>query len=295
MPILETVGFRIEYSEAGAGAPVVLVHGSVSGNRQWKSLVQELEPHFRVLAPNLFGYGETSRWQEEGSQTIADQANLIISLAQQFPGPIRLVGHSFGGSVALKVATMLGGRISHLFLFEPNPFYLLAQNGRAEAYAEAIALRDFIKSYGAKGDWVAVAERFVDYWLGDGAWAVTPEKRRLAYLQLLRPNYYEWDCMESDETEIENIARMSAKAMLVYSAGARRPTREIARLFEERCPNWSVATIAEGGHMAPLTHPHLVNPLVSRFLRDEQSSSSSFPRDGFPTRAARISSGQAPI
>jgi pimeloyl-ACP methyl ester carboxylesterase len=272
MPILQTSGFRIDYSDAGAGTPVVLVHSSVSGNRQWNGLVQELEPHSRVLAPNLFGYGDTTAWQQDGSQTLADQANLVLRVAEQVPGRIRLVGHSFGGSVALKAAAMLGDRVSHLFLFEPNPFYLLAQNGRADAYAEAMELRDFIKSYGAKGDWAAVAQRFVDYWLGDGAWAVTPEQRQLAYMRLLRPNYYEWDCMKSDAIAIENVAQLSAKAMLVYSAGARRPIREIAQLIEERCPNWSVATVAEGGHMAMLTHPHLVNPLVTKFLRDQQTS-----------------------
>ena len=266
MPILETSGFRIDYSDAGAGTPVVLVHSSVSGNRQWNSLVRELEPHFRVLAPNLFGYGETTAWQQDGSQTLTDQANLVLSVVQQFPGPIRLVGHSFGGAVALKAATMLGDRISHLFLFEPNPFWLLAQNDRAQAYAEAMELRDFLKRRGAEGDSAAVAERFVDYWVGDGAWALTPEPRQLAYVKLLRPNYYEWDCMKSDEIAIENVAQIPAEAMLVYSAGARRPIREIATLIEKSCPKWSIATVAEGGHMAMLTHPHLINPLVAAFL-----------------------------
>jgi len=228
------------------------------------------------------GYGETTAWQQDGSQTFADQANLVMRVARQFPGPIRLVGHSFGGAVALKAATMLGDRVSHLFLFEPNPFYLLAQNGRADAYAEAMELRDFIKSYGAKRDWAAVAKRFVDYWLGDGAWAVTPQQRQLAYMRLLHPTYYEWDCMKSEQIAIESIAQICAKAMLVYSAGARRPIREIARLIEERCPNWSVATVAEGGHMAMLTHPHLVNPLVTKFLRDERSSANSLRQVASP-------------
>jgi hypothetical protein len=127
-------------------------------------------------------------------------------------------------------------------------------------------LRDFLKRRGAEGDSAAVAERFVDYWVGDGAWALTPEPRQLAYVKLLRPNYYEWDCMKSDEIAIENVAQIPAEAMLVYSAGARRPIREIATLIEKSCPKWSIATVAEGGHMAMLTHPHLINPLVTAFL-----------------------------
>ncbi len=279
MPVLERGKLRIDFSDAGTGEPVVLVHSSVSGNRQWKRLVQDLQPYFRVMAVNLFGYGETSAWNEKATQTIADQADLVLSLVRDIPGPVRIVGHSFGGSVACKAAVMLGKRASHLFLFEPTLFHLLAQNGRREAYAEATALRDFIKSHGKKDDWDAVTERFVDYWIGDGGWAAMPHDRRLAYIQLLRPNYCEWDCLETDRTTIEEFARIPAKAMIAYTPDARRPSREIAQLFEDKCPNWSVVRIAEGGHMAPLTHPHVVNPIIAGFLSEDRDIEVLNPRD----------------
>jgi pimeloyl-ACP methyl ester carboxylesterase len=99
-------------------------------------------------------------------------------------------------------------------------------------------------------------------------------------MQLLRPNYYEWDCVGSDQTTIEELDRIPARTMLVYSSSARRASREIAQLFAEKCPNWSVVKIAEGGHMAPLTHPDVVNPLITRFLRQvRQSSRAKPPRD----------------
>lgn len=288
MPVLEHKNLRIDFSDAGCGAPVVLVHSSVSGNRQWKRLVQELQPHFRVLAVNLFGYGETSAWNEETTQTIADQADLVLRLVRDIPGPVRIVGHSFGGSVACKAAAMLGQRASHLFLFEPTLFHLLGQNGRREAHAEAAALRDFVKLHGKHDRWETVAERFVDYWIGDGGWAATPDERRLAYMQLLRPNYYEWDSVDSDQTTLEELDGISARAMMVYSSGARRASREIAQLFEEHCPNWSVVRIGEGGHMAPLTHPHVVNPLIADFLKEErQTGTANLQANASPTCGAR--------
>ncbi|MDZ4253276.1 MAG: alpha/beta hydrolase [Sulfuritalea sp.] len=288
MPVLQYGKLRIDFSDAGAGDPVVLVHSSVSGNRQWRRLAQELQPHFRVLAVNLFGYGETSAWTEEGTQTIADQARLVLRLVRDIPGPVRIVGHSFGGSVAAKAAALLGKRASHLCLFEPTLFHLLAQNDRREAYAEAAALRDFVKLHGKNDRWEAVAERFVEYWIGDGGWAATPHERRLAYMQLLRPNYYEWDGVDSDQTTIEEFDRIPARAMMVYSSGARRASREIVQLFAEKCPNWSVVRIAEGGHMAPLTHPDVVNPLITRFLKeDRQVSMAKLPPDGASRRLTR--------
>lgn len=270
MPVLQHGKIRIDFNDAGSGDPVVLVHSSVSGKRQWKHLTQELQPHFRVLALNLFGYGETSAWNGDATQTITDQAGLVLALLQDLPGPVRIVGHSFGAAVACQAATLLGSRASHLFLFEPTLFQLLAQDGCRDAHAEAMSLRDFIKHHGQRDDWTEVAERFVDYWLGDGGWAATPEERRQAYMQLLRPNQFEWDCLASDRTTLEDLAALRARAMIAYSPAARRPIREIVGLIESRCPNWSVARIAEGGHMAPLTHPQVVNPLIADFLRKEQ-------------------------
>lgn len=270
MPILESGKLRIDYSDAGSGDCVVLVHSSVSGNRQWKRLAQELQDGFRVLAPNLFGYGETTAWQEDGTQTLADHVALVTTVCDKVAGPIRLVGHSFGGAIALKVAAELGERVSHLVLYEPNPFYLLRHDGRTEAFAEAMALHDDVKRLGKQGNWLALAERFADYFSGDGSWAQMPPDRRAAFAKGLPPNYYEWDCVHGDGTTVEEFRDLPAKTLLLRSADTRMALREIAELFQDACPHWSFITVPDGGHMAPLTHPQLVNPLIAGFLREER-------------------------
>lgn len=54
---------------------------------------------------------------------------------------------------------------------------------------------------------------------------------------------------------------------------AKRPIREIIELFVDACPHWSFREIAEGGHMAPLFQPELVNPIVTEFLNSIDTSS----------------------
>jgi len=255
----------------------VLIHSSVSGNRQWKRLTQALQDRFRVLAPNLYGYGETTPWQEDGTQTLADQVALIEAICDRVAGPIRLVGHSFGGSIALKAAAKLGKRVSHLVLYEPNPFYLLQQDGRSEAYTEAMALHDDVKRIGKQGDWLALAERFADYFSGDGAWMQMPPERRAAFANFIAPNYYEWDCMRSDATTVEEYRDMPARTLLLHSADTRMALREIAELFQDACPHWSFATLPGGGHMAPLTRPDAVNPLIAAFLREDRRNDAATP------------------
>ena len=60
MPVLEKNGLLIDYLEEGQGVPVILIHSSVSGNRQWKSLTESLKDKYQVLAVNLMGYGKTT-------------------------------------------------------------------------------------------------------------------------------------------------------------------------------------------------------------------------------------------
>jgi pimeloyl-ACP methyl ester carboxylesterase len=135
-----------------------------------------------------------------------------------------------------------------------------------EAFLESRALRDHVKCFGSLGDWDKVAERFADYWLGDGTWATMPEKRRTAFAAGLQPNFFEWDAVMSEETTLEQWQSIPARTLVMNDPQTRRPIREIVEIFAQACPRWSFHAIVGGGHMAPLTRPELVNPVVRRFL-----------------------------
>ena len=251
---------------------VVLVHCSASGARQWRRLMDDLKANFHVRAVNLFGYGKTPPWSIEASQTLEDQARLVETALPRNADSVCLVGHSFGGSVAMKLAARLSGRVASLVLLETNPFYLLKQSGRAEAFAEAMELRDCVKKFGAVGDWVTAAEQFADYWGGAGSWQDMPEERRRVLAEALKPNYFEWDAVINETTPAEEWARLLPLATLVVSdPNTVLPIREITAILRLACPMWTYKEIAGGGHMAPITRPDVINPLVGSFLRSQTS------------------------
>ena len=266
MPVLSTGDLKIDHTDDGEGQAVVLIHSSVSANRQWRALTEALKDRYRVLAINVFGYGETTPWPRTSPQSLHAQAELVLALCEELGTPIHLVGHSFGGSVALKSAMLLGRRVGNLILLEPNPFYLLKQNGRTQAFLEARNLRDYVKRFGSLEDWPTVAERFADYWLGDGSWNTMSEKHRAAFAQSLPPNFHEWDAVMEEETTLEECKALTTRTLVVSDAATRLPIREIVNLFANACLHWSFHTIPEGGHMAPLTRPELINPVIREFL-----------------------------
>jgi len=259
---------QADYLEAGASGPVVmLVHSSVAGARQWRRLMEELKDYFHVRAVNLFGYGKTPAWPNEISQSLDAQARVVEAALPADAGEIYLVGHSFGGSVAMKAAARLSGRVAKLVLLEPNPVHLLAQSGRTAAYAEAMDMRNCIKKFGALGEWMAAAERFADYWGGAGSWQAMQADRREAFTQALKPNFFEWDAVTGETTPLLEWVRLLPRQTLVLAdPNTLRPIREIVSLLRQSCPGWTFADVA-GGLMAPLTRPDLINPIVAAFLR----------------------------
>jgi pimeloyl-ACP methyl ester carboxylesterase len=113
---------EVDYIEAGSAGPaVMLVHSSVAGARQWRRLMEDLKDGFRVLAVSLFGYGKTPAWPGGANQSLDDQARLVEAALPADAEEVYLVGHSLGGSVAMKVAARLQGRVTKLVLLEPNP------------------------------------------------------------------------------------------------------------------------------------------------------------------------------
>jgi pimeloyl-ACP methyl ester carboxylesterase len=266
MPTLLRPGLSIDYVDSGEGPPVLLLHSSVSGNRQWRKLISQLSG-FRVIAPNLMGYGATTPWHGRRAQTLDDAAQVALQLVEalQLDAPLRIVGHSFGGAVALWTAHQLGTRVSHLALYEPMLPGLLPAHGRFSAAQETGALYADVKHLGAAGDWMALARRFTDYFNGDGAWATSPPERRQSIAELLRPNPDEWDaCIEARLADA--FDGVSARTLLMRGGATRPALREMAALLHQRFAHWRVADLAGCGHMAPLTHADDVNRRIVEFF-----------------------------
>ena len=112
-------GIKTNYLEAGKGDPVVLIHGSgpgVTSYANWRLVLPALAENFRVVAPDMVGFGFSERPAniEYGVQTWADQ---VVGLMDTLELPTaHMVGNSFGGAIALRIATQHPDRVGKLVL-----------------------------------------------------------------------------------------------------------------------------------------------------------------------------------
>ncbi|MGH6612075.1 MAG: alpha/beta fold hydrolase, partial [Burkholderiaceae bacterium] len=83
---------------------VILLHSSGSSAKQWQALSEALTPQYCVHAVDFHDHGNQREWSSDATLTLADEAALVTPLLP--PEGAHVIGHSYGGAVALKVAAM---------------------------------------------------------------------------------------------------------------------------------------------------------------------------------------------
>jgi pimeloyl-ACP methyl ester carboxylesterase len=266
----------IELLDDGVGRPVLLAHCSASGAQQWAPLVGALSRTRRVIAPNLLGYGRTDPRSSAARRTLAGQAAVLLESAEGLAGPVDLIGHSFGAVLALEAAAALGERLGRIVLFEPNAFAILRASSHRTAFAEIQSLFSHVRSCAAREDLRALAERFADFFSGDGIWSAMPESRRAALAEALRFNPDEWEAVMTCDLDVSRWQTLAnQRVLLVWARDTRRPLRAVAEVLGQHYPNWVTLELDRGGHMAPLLRPRPFNAAAMQFISGETTASVS--------------------
>jgi pimeloyl-ACP methyl ester carboxylesterase len=111
-------GLRLHYADWGnaAAPPAILIHGGRDHCRSLDLIARALQPHFHVMAPDLRGHGD-SEWAKASSYSLADNVYDLTHLRGAGREAV-LVGHSFGGMIALAYAGTFPERVSHLVVLD---------------------------------------------------------------------------------------------------------------------------------------------------------------------------------
>jgi pimeloyl-ACP methyl ester carboxylesterase len=218
---------RVYHREAGTGNAVVCLHASASSSAQWRPLMDRLAGRFRTLAADLYGSGRSPAWPGERPLWLADEVALLEPVFEAAGPRFHLVGHSYGGAVALRAALADPGRVESLVLFEPVLFSLLtAEDPKHAAALEIAAVRDDTIAAVRAGDLGASGARFVDYWMGPGAWARMHQARRETIADQMRQVTAEWHAAYMDR---QHVTRPAPQGRLVTPTADAPPSSRESR------------------------------------------------------------------
>jgi len=106
--------------DEGKGFPLVLVHGFLGSSKMWKPQIDFFKYQFRVITPDLPGFGRSNKAKSHNS--IQSIANLLLDcLEEKKIDKFHLLGHSMGGMIVQEMAKKSGGKISKLVCYSTGP------------------------------------------------------------------------------------------------------------------------------------------------------------------------------
>ena len=258
------------YLDDGGGPPVILVHCSSASHREWSFLTRSLSDDFRVLAPDLLGYGESSPWPETTSAGLGSDLDVVESLIGLAGPEVHLIGHSYGGALCLEAARRDAerrqGTIRSLCLIEPVSFYLLRTAGREREWQRISAVaRDVIDACAA-GKPKKAANRYMGFWIGPVKWRLSPARFRSEVIKTIAKVAHEFAMVFENNSLPDGYSCIECPVTLVRGGRSPRPASAVVEVLQEVMPQAMVSDIPSAGHMSPFTHKHDIARLIRSHL-----------------------------
>lgn len=265
-------GHVTHYREMGEGEPVILLHGFFFDSHYWDPNIEFLARHFKVYAPDFWGFGYSSREpMDYGYPLFARQLSLFMD-ALEIPSAT-LIGHSFGAGTAIHFAAQNRPRVNKLILAAAgglkNKPPLTSEIFCLPGVGEALS--------NLPGDWVrkSLLKKF---------WFYRPEVVTEAYfevmtrfhqikgttrtgLSVLRKQFF-----DALEEEITILGMTDVPTLIVWGKQDRGIPVDRAEKLHKLLPQSRLEIIDGAGHAASVETADIFNELCLEFLLQQQES-----------------------
>lgn len=272
MPELILQGRRVAYQDQGSGVPLVLLHAGGSSGRQWTKTASRLSDGFRVIAPDLWGFGLTEGWTGAERLTHDHQADLVARVIEEArSGPAHLVGHSYGGATALRLALRRTELVKTLVLIEPIVTTLLKLAGEDGTFREYYDMAQAFLRNAAAGKLEEAWRGFLDYRNGPGAWSALPAAAKDRFVAVTESTVAGFHSNLNNPTSLDDVRRVRLPTLIMCGEKTTRPDRRVTEILRENMPGSRYLVIPGAEHMLPLTHPEP----IAHAVREHVTSSAS--------------------
>jgi 4,5:9,10-diseco-3-hydroxy-5,9,17-trioxoandrosta-1(10),2-diene-4-oate hydrolase len=270
------VGDReIFFSETGAGPAVVLLHGGGPGAGGLSNYSRNVEPlarRFRVIVPDMPGYGRSTKRIDQ-SDPFGDLAAAVGGLLDALDiGSAHLIGNSYGGAAALRLAMDRPEKVEKLILMGPGGV------GTTRALPTK-GLQSLLSYYGGDGPSRAKLAEFIREYLVYDAGAVTEEIIDDRYRASLDPDVVAEPPLRRpsgpsalrtlwrmDFTRDSRLSRVRNPTLVIWGAEDKVNRPSGGRMLAETMPNCDLYLAARTGHWVQWERAELFNELAGAFL-----------------------------
>jgi pimeloyl-ACP methyl ester carboxylesterase len=250
---------QAHHHAAPQGETLLCLHCSGSSGRQWDAYPALLPAGTRVIAPNLLGYDSLAEWPLGKPVAPQDEAlRIATEHLAGIAGGVHVLGHSYGGWVALQLALRWPHLVKSVTVYEPVCFGLLRPHSDAPDIQPIFNIAQQVWRLTVSRCFAAAAEVFVDYWSGPGTFARMPVKRRdMAALRMPKVSA-EFSALFADTVPLTAYAQLQMPVHLLRGTHSPKPVLHAANLLEQGCPQARTTRFDGLGHMGPVAAPQRI-------------------------------------
>jgi pimeloyl-ACP methyl ester carboxylesterase len=268
--MIEDLRGRIDYDVSGAGPTIVLVPGSCSTGAAWRPVMAAWGNCFRCVTTSLLGYGGTPERRTLRDPSIWHEVDIVERVVRKAGGPVHLVGHSFGGLVAIAVALRNRVPLASLAVIEAPAAELLRDNGDRQHYRAFRHMTDGYFAAFASGNAEAIAT-MIDFYGGAGTFASWPPNVRAYAQETTAVNMLDWASAYGFPLSAAALASIDIPALVLWGELS-HPAVQRANALLAACIIGAVAVeIKAAAHFMISTHANNVSRLIAEHVIGAQA------------------------
>jgi pimeloyl-ACP methyl ester carboxylesterase len=249
---------HIYIGDEGKGFPLVLVHGFLGSSKMWKPQINFFKHHFRVITPDLPGFGKSNKAKSHNS--ISLMANTILDcLKEKQLTKFNLLGHSMGGMIVQEIAKIAGEKVRKLICYGTGPIGDIP--GRFETIDES---REKLHKIGLEKTAHRIAK----------TWFVEQDRAKYFYLCL---NIGKEASLEAADNAlvamknwrgIENLKNINNKTLIIWGDQDKAYNLNQIETLNKNIPNSKLKILKGYSHNVHLEIPDEFNKYIDDFLKN---------------------------